>query len=60
MNNWDTMNIKSELFSLFDYARELYNVYYRSDKDFNDEDLKTIQEYIKLIEENIKEVKEMI
>lgn len=60
MNNWDTMNIKSELFSLFDYARELYNVYYRSDKDFNEEDLKTIQEYIKLIEENIKEVKEMI
>ncbi len=58
MDNWETMQIKRILFDLFDNARELYNVYYRTDKNYTEEDIKTIKKYIELMENKIKEVKE--
>lgn len=54
-NSW---NIKKELFDIFDYARELYNVYYRKDNDYTEEDLEIIKSYITKIEESINEIKE--
>lgn len=52
------MNIKREIFTIFDYVRELYNVYYRTDEEYTEEDLKVIKDYIEKIEESIKNIKE--
>ncbi|MBQ6628562.1 MAG: hypothetical protein IJI98_11165 [Methanosphaera sp.] len=61
MNNWDTMLTKRELFDLFENARILFNEYVNGiSRDYTEEDTKSIQKLIELIEENIKEVKEMI
>ncbi len=60
MNNWDTFQLKRVLFDLFDNAREIFNNYYRLDRNFTEEDLIIIKKYIKLIENNIEEIKEEI
>ena len=60
MNNWDTMQLKRELFDLFDNSRILYNDFYRIQRNFNEDDLKTIEKIMELIEHNTKEVKEII
>jgi hypothetical protein len=60
MNNWETMKTKRIIFDLFDYARILWNDFYRLDRDFNEEDVKRLKELIKLIEHDTKEIKEMI
>lgn len=58
MNNWETMQVKRIIFDLFDYARILWNDFYRLDRDFNEEDIKRIKELIKLIDYDAREIKE--
>lgn len=60
MNNWNSMMLKRELFDLFETARILFNDYYRINRDFNKEDLKTIEKLIELVEHDSEEIKEMI
>lgn len=60
MNNWDTMMLKRELFDLFDNARILYNDYYRINRDFTKDDIEAIKKLMELVENNTKEIKEMI
>lgn len=60
MNNWDTMMLKRELFDLFDNAKILYNDYYRIDRNFINDDIEAIKKLMELVENNTKEVKEMI
>lgn len=58
MNNWETMQVKRIIFDLFDYARILWNDFYRLDRDFNEEDIKRLRELIKLIDYDVREIKE--
>lgn len=58
MDNWETMMVKREIFDLFDYARILYNDFYRKDGNFNETDTKAIKNIIKTIEKDINEIKE--
>ena len=60
MNNWDTMQTKRELFDLFENARILYNEYYRIQRDFCKDDLKAIKKFMELVDNNSKNIKEMI
>ena len=60
MNNWNSMQLKRELFDLFENARILFNDYYRIDRDFNEEDLKAIEKLMELVDYDSKEIKEMI
>ena len=55
MNN---LEIKRIIFDLFDYSRELYNVFYRTDKEYTEEDLQVIEDNINIMENKIKEIKE--
>lgn len=58
MNNWKTTQTKRIIFDLFDYTRELYNIFYRTDKDYTEEDLQVIEDNINILENKIKEIKE--
>ena len=58
MDNWKTMQIKRIIFDLFDYARILFNDFYRLERDFNEEDIKRLRELIKIIDYDAREIKE--
>lgn len=58
MNNWETMQTKRIIFDLFDYARMLWNDFYRLDRDFNEEDTKRLKEIVKIMEHDLREIKE--
>lgn len=60
MNNWETTQIKREIFDIQDKVRILWNNLYRKDGEFNETDLKAIENIMKSIEHNFKEIKEMI
>ena len=58
MNDWKTMQIKRIIFDLFDYARILFNDFYRLERDFNEEDIRRLRELIKIIDYDAREIKE--
>ena len=58
MNNWETMNLKRNLFDLCDTARIIWNDIYRIDRNYNEDDIKKLEKLIELLEYDIKEVKE--
>ena len=60
MNNWETMQIKREIFDIQDKVRVLWNDFYRKDGEFDETDLKAIENIMKSMEHNFKEIKEMI
>lgn len=60
-NNWKTMNIKREIFDLFDYNRQLFNDYYNGfEGSYTEQDIQTISAIINNIEHNIKNIREEI
>lgn len=60
MDNWKTNEIKREIFDIQDKVRILWNDFYRKDGEFNETDLKAIENIMKSMEYNFKEIKEMI
>ncbi len=60
MENWETMQIKREIFTLYDSVIPLWNNFYRKNGNFNETDIKAIKNILKLIEKNIKEINEEI
>lgn len=58
-DNWKTMNVKREIFDLFDNARVLFNDYYNGfEGSYTIEDIETIKSLLSKIEGNIKNIKE--
>lgn len=49
---------KSEIFDLFENARELFNDYYNGKSSYSESDLYEISYLIAKMEENIKNIKE--
>lgn len=58
MNSWKTMQTKRIIFDLFDYARMLWNDFYRLDRNFTEEDIKRLKEIVKIMEHDLREIKE--
>ena len=60
-NNWKSTNIKREIFSLYDSARELFNNYYNGfEGAYTSEDIKAIGDVVMDIEHNLGNIKEEI
>lgn len=60
-NNWKTMNVKREIFDLYDYARVLFNQLYNGhDNNYTDTEIALLENVIKAIENNIKNIREEI
>ena len=58
-NNWKIMNIKREIFDLYDYARVLFNQLYNGhDNNYTDTEIALLENVIKAIENNIDNIKE--
>lgn len=58
-DNWKTMNIKREIFDLYDNARVLFNDYYNGfEGSYTIEDIETIKSLLSKIEGNINNIKE--
>ena len=58
-DNWKTMNIKREIFDLFDNARVLFNDYYNGfEGSYTIEDIETIKSLLSKIDGNINNIKE--
>lgn len=61
MQNWETYQTKNIIFDLFDYTRMLYNDYYNGfNNNYDEEDIKRIKFILEKIEEDLKNVKELI
>lgn len=58
MDSWKTMQTKRIIFDLFDYARMLWNDFYRLDRNFTKEDIKRLKEIVKIMEHDLREIKE--
>jgi len=54
------MNLKRELFDLYDNVRIIWNDIYRINRNYNKEDLQKLEKLIELVEHDSKEIKEMI
>lgn len=55
------LQLKNEIFDLFENARELFNDYYNGKEEYTDEDIKRIREIIQRIEiVNLYYIKECI
>ena len=57
---WETMQIKREIFDIYENVRILWNDFYRKDEEFNETDLKAIESIMEKIEKKKKKIKEMI
>ena len=57
MNN---LNLKNEIFDMFESARILFNDYYNGKNEYKDKDIRAIYDLITSLQMNIDEVKDMI
>ena len=57
MNN---LNLKNEIFAIFESARILFNDYYNGKNEYQEKDIRAIYDLIMSLQMNIDEVKDMI
>lgn len=54
------LDLKREIFDLFNNARVLFNDFYNGKQDYNDEDIKNIYNLILKAQDNINNIESMI
>lgn len=54
-NYWETMQIKREIFDIQEKAATLWNLFYRKDGNFNETDLKAIENIMKSMKNMLME-----
>lgn len=57
MNN---LNLKNEIFDIFESARILFNDYYNSKNEYQDKDIRAIYDLVMNLQMNIDEIKDII
>lgn len=57
MNN---LNLKHEIFDIFENARILFNDYYNDKNEYQEKDIRAIYDLVMSLQMNIDEVKDMI
>ena len=54
------LNLRREIFDLYENARILFNNYYNGKEDYSEEDIKKIYDLILKVQENINNIKSEI
>lgn len=60
MDSWEIMQLKRELFNLYDLARILFNQFYNGKDSYNKTDINAIYNLMRCIKKNIAEIEEEI